>query len=195
MSSCGHPVSDCGGLAIMIKVRSSALGVHWRTGLGIYDDEGAQVATGTCPTNAAPFGLYVAEIDLDRRRARVFNRSVQGHVEAHQLGVRASRSQCLSGRSRRSDHSNAIIGARVVMHPYQLSGSDRGSPRSGGKGLHTLRPRPGISLRAARRRHGGHDRSRLDVEPVPTQTNTPITFLCGDSHEPKLSTPLINAVL
>ena len=102
------------------------------TDFGIFDDEGAQVATGTLPDERWPgtTGLYVAEIELDApAREGLYTWSVKGHVEGFtSFGVRVvSAPECLV-RVEAVDQitQTPISGARVVMHPYQAVTDERG---------------------------------------------------------------------
>ena len=102
------------------------------TDFGIYDDRGAQVATGTLPDERWPgtTGLYVAEIELDAPAGEgLYTWSVKGHAEGFaSFGVRVvSAPECLV-RVETVDHITQvpISGARVVMHPYKAVTDERG---------------------------------------------------------------------
>jgi hypothetical protein len=102
------------------------------TDFGIYDDEGAEVATRTLPDERWPgtTGLYVAEIELDAPGGEgLYTWSVKGHAEAFtSFGVRVvSAPECLI-RLEAVDRitQTPISGARVVMHPYKAVTDERG---------------------------------------------------------------------
>jgi hypothetical protein len=102
------------------------------TDVGIYDEEGAQVATGTLPDERWPgtTGLYVAEIELDAPAGEgLYTWSAKGHVEGFtSFGVRVvSAPECLV-RVEAVDQvtQTPISGARVVMHPYKAVTDERG---------------------------------------------------------------------
>jgi hypothetical protein len=103
-----------------------------KTDFAIYDDKGAQVATGTLPDERWPgtTGLYVAEIDLDAPAGEgLYTWSVKGHAEGFtSFGVRVvSAPECLV-KVEAVDHitQTPISGARVVMHPYKAVTDERG---------------------------------------------------------------------
>jgi len=126
------------------------------TDFGIYDDEGAQVATGTLSDERWPgtTGLYVAEVELDAPAGEGLHIwSVKGpstalgagpltglgtdsgsdtgipHAEGStRFGVRVvSPPECLV-RVEAVDQitQTPISGARVVMHPYKAVSDERG---------------------------------------------------------------------
>jgi hypothetical protein len=103
------------------------------TDFGIYDDEGAQIATGTLSDERWPgtTGLYVAEVELHAPAGEgLYTWSVKGqHAEgSSSFGVRVvSRPDCLV-RVEAIDKitRTPISGARVVMHPYKAVSDDRG---------------------------------------------------------------------
>ena len=99
---------------------------------GIYDEAGAQVATGTLPDERWPgtTGLYVAEIELEAPAGEgLYTWSVRGHAEGFaSFGVRVvGAPECLV-RVEAVDHisQTPIGGARVIMHPYQAVTDERG---------------------------------------------------------------------
>ena len=102
------------------------------TDFGIYDDKGAQVATGTLPDEHWPgtTGLYVAEIELAAPADEgLYTWSVKGHAEGFTtFGVRVvSAPECLV-RVEAVDQvtRTPLSGARVVMHPYKTVTDERG---------------------------------------------------------------------
>jgi len=103
------------------------------TNFGIYDDEGAQVATGTLSDERWPgtTGLYVAEVELDAPASEgLYTWSVKDLHAAGSIsfGVRAvSAPECLV-RLEAVDKitQTPISGARVVMHPYKAVSDERG---------------------------------------------------------------------
>ena len=103
------------------------------TDFGIYDDEGAQVATGTFSDERWPgtTGLYVAEVELDAPAGEgLYTWSVKGqHAEGFSsFGVRVvSPPDCLV-RVEAVDTitQTPISGARLVMHPYKAVSDERG---------------------------------------------------------------------
>ena len=126
------------------------------TRFGIYDHEGAQVATGTLPDQHWPgtTGLYVAEVELEAPAGEgLYTWSVKGpstplgagpspalgedagldggipHVEGSiSFGVRVvSHPECLVRVEAVDKESQTpLSGARVVMHPYKAVTDDRG---------------------------------------------------------------------
>ena len=102
------------------------------TEFGIYDEQGAQVATGTLPDECWPgtTGLYVAEIELDAPAGEgLYTWSVKGHVEGFtSFGVRVVRApECLVRVEAVDQITQApISGARVVMHPYKAVTDEHG---------------------------------------------------------------------
>jgi hypothetical protein len=103
------------------------------TDVGIYDDEGRQVATGTLADERWPgtTGLYVAEVELDAPAGEgLYTWSVRGqHAEgSSSFGVRVvSPPDCLV-RVEAVDHITRapLSGARVVMHPYKAVSDEHG---------------------------------------------------------------------
>ena len=102
------------------------------TDVGVYDEEGGQVAAGMLPDEHWPgtTGLYVAEIELVAPSGEGLHTwSVKGHAEGlTTFGVRVvSAPDCLV-RVEAVDHGTQtpISGARVVMHPYQAVTDERG---------------------------------------------------------------------
>ena len=103
------------------------------TDFGIYDDEGAQVATGTLSDERWPgtTGVYVAEVELDAPAGEgLYTWSVKDlHAEGStSFGVRVvSPPECLL-RVEAVDKitRTPISGARVVMHPYKAVSDERG---------------------------------------------------------------------
>src|SRR5262245_7378881 len=108
---------------------------------GIYDHEGAQVASGTLTGDRWPgtSGLYVAAVELEApSREGLYTwsvRSGQGsdvgilHAEgSFSFGVRVvSRPQCLvTVEVVDKDKQTPLSGARVVMHPYKAITDERG---------------------------------------------------------------------
>jgi hypothetical protein len=102
------------------------------TDFGIYDEEGAQVATGTLPDERWPgtTGLYVAEIELDAPAGEgLYTWSVKGHAEGFtSFGVRVVNApECLiTVEAVDRITQTPISGARVVMHPYKAVTDERG---------------------------------------------------------------------
>lgn len=103
------------------------------TDFGIYDDEGAQVATGTLSDERWPgtTGLYVAEVELDAPPGEgLYTWSVKGqHAEgSSSFGVRiVTPPDCLVRVEAVETITQATIsGARVVMHPYKAVSDERG---------------------------------------------------------------------
>ena len=102
------------------------------TDFGIYDEEGAQVATGTLPDERWPgtTGLYVAEIELDAPAGEgLYTWSVKGHAEGFtSFGVRVVNvPECLiTVEAVDRITQTPISGARVVMHPYKAVTDERG---------------------------------------------------------------------
>ena len=117
---------------IKVGIKCSS-GCHLaNTDFGIYDEEGAQVVTGTLPDERWPgtTGLYVAEIELEAPAGEgLYTWSVRGHAEGFaSFGVRVvSAPECLV-RVEAVDHisQTPISGARVIMHPYQAVTDERG---------------------------------------------------------------------
>jgi hypothetical protein len=107
---------------------------------GIYDHAGAQVATGTLSGGHWPgtTGLYVAEVELQAPAAEgLYTWSVKGagsdvglpHAEgSSSFGVRVVRPPEYRVTVEALDKASQtpLRGARVVMHPYQAVGDDRG---------------------------------------------------------------------
>jgi hypothetical protein len=103
------------------------------TNFGIYDAEGAQVATGTLSDERWPgtTGLYVAEVELHAPPGEgLYTWSVRDlHAEGStSFGVRAvSPPECLVRLEAVDKISQTpISGARVVMHPYRAVSDERG---------------------------------------------------------------------
>lgn len=126
------------------------------THFGIYDHDGAQVATGTLPQERWPgtTGLYVAEVELEAPAGEgLYTWSVKGpstllgagpltasgedtgldgelsHVEGSiSFGVRVvSHPECLVRIEAVDKESQTpLSGARVVLHPYKAVTDDRG---------------------------------------------------------------------
>jgi hypothetical protein len=110
---------------------------------GIYDHEGAQVATGTVPGDPWPgtTGLYVAEVELEAPAAEgLYTWSVKGpqsdgsdvgipHAEGSiSFGVRVvSHPECrVTVETVAKVSQTPLRGARVVMHPYKAVTDERG---------------------------------------------------------------------
>ena len=107
---------------------------------GIYDHEGAQVASGTLTGDRWPgtSGLYVAELVLEApAREGLYTWSVRGqgsdvgilHAEGSvSFGVRVvSHPQCLvTVEAVDKDNQTPLSGAHVVMHPYKAITDERG---------------------------------------------------------------------
>jgi hypothetical protein len=107
---------------------------------GIYDHEGAQVASGTLTGDRWPgtSGLYVAEAVLEApAREGLYTWSVRRqasdvgilHAEGSiSFGVRVvSHPQCLvTVEAVDKDNQTPLSGARVVMHPYKAITDERG---------------------------------------------------------------------
>jgi hypothetical protein len=117
---------------ITVGIKCSS-GCHLaNTDFGIYDEAGAQIATGTLPDERWPgtTGLYVAEIELEAPAGEgLYTWSVRGHAEGFaSFGVRVvSAPECLV-TVEAVDHisQTPISGARVIMHPYQGITDERG---------------------------------------------------------------------
>jgi len=103
------------------------------TDFGIYDNEGAQLATGTLSDERWPgtTGLYVAEVELEAPAGEgLYSWSVKTpHAEgSSSFGVRVvSPPECLV-RVEAVDQitQTPISGARLVMHPYKAVSDERG---------------------------------------------------------------------
>jgi len=103
------------------------------TDFGVYDDEGAQVATGTLSGERWPgtTGLNVAEIELEAPAGEgLYSWSVKDlHAEGStSFGLRVvSPPECLL-RVEAVDKitQTPLSGARVVMHPYKAVTDERG---------------------------------------------------------------------
>lgn len=103
------------------------------TDFGVYDDEGAQVATGTLSGERWPgtAGLNVAEIELEAPAGEgLYSWSVKDlHAEGStSFGLRVvSPPECLL-RVEAVDKitHTPLSGARVVMHPYKAVTDERG---------------------------------------------------------------------
>jgi len=116
------------------------------TDFGIYDDEGAQVATGTLSDERWPgtTGLYVAEVELDAPAGEgLYTWSVRGqHAEgSSSFGVRVvSPPDCLvMVETVDTITQTPISDARVVMHPYKAVSDERGVAEVRvAKGVYTL---------------------------------------------------------
>jgi hypothetical protein len=107
---------------------------------GVYDHEGAQVATGTLPGDRWPgtTGLYVAEVELEAPAGEGLHTwSVKGlgsdvgipHAEGSiSFGVRVvNHPECLVRVETVDKISQTpLTGARVVMHPYKAVSDERG---------------------------------------------------------------------
>ena len=107
---------------------------------GVYDNDGAQVATGTLPGDRWPgtTGLYVAEVQLEAPAEEgLYTWSVKcpgsdvgiPHAEgATSFGVRVvSHPECLVTVETVDKVSQTpLMGARVVMHPYKAVTDDHG---------------------------------------------------------------------
>ena len=116
------------------------------TDFAVYDDEGAQIATGTLSDERWPgtTGLYVAEVELEAPAGEGLHTwSVKGsHAEgSSSFGVRVvSAPDCLV-RIEAVDTvtRTPISGARVVMHPYKAVAGERGMAEVRvAKGAYTL---------------------------------------------------------
>jgi hypothetical protein len=110
------------------------------TAFGIYDDEGASLASGTLSDDCWPgtTGLYVADVELQAPEGEgLYTWSVKGpssnagipHAEGTtSFGVRAVRQPDYLLRVEAVDQADhtPISGARVVMHPYHAVTDERG---------------------------------------------------------------------
>jgi len=103
------------------------------TDVGVYDAEGAQIATGTLSDERWPgtTGLYVAEVELEAPAGEgLYSWSVKDlHAEGStSFGLRVvSPPECLL-RVEAVDTitQTPLSGARVVMHPYKAVTDERG---------------------------------------------------------------------
>ena len=110
------------------------------TNFGIYDDAGAQLASGTIPAERWPgTALHVAEVELDAPAAeglytwsvKSFSRT-DGEVahaeESITFGVRVVANPEFLVTVEAVDQSDQapLTGARVVMHPYRAVTDERG---------------------------------------------------------------------
>ncbi|MBI3049701.1 MAG: hypothetical protein HYY76_15460 [Acidobacteria bacterium] len=107
---------------------------------GVYDHEGARVATGTLPGDRWPgtTGLYVAEVELDAPAGEgLYTWSIRApeagvgipHADgSSSFGVRVvSRPEHLVVVEAIDKESQTpLAGARVVMHPYKAVSDERG---------------------------------------------------------------------
>jgi hypothetical protein len=120
---------------------------------GIYDNQGAQVATGTLPGKRWPgtTGLYVAEVELEAPAAEgLYTWSVNGpgsdvglpHAESSfSFGVRVvgHPEYRVTVEVINKASQTPLQDARVVMHPYQALTDQRGVAEVWvAKGVYTL---------------------------------------------------------
>jgi hypothetical protein len=97
---------------------------------GVYDHEGALVATGSVSDDVWPgtTGLYFSEVELSAPRTEgLYTWSVRGSSSTT-FGIRVvAEPECLV-RIEAVDEANQapLGGARVVMHPYRAVTDDRG---------------------------------------------------------------------
>jgi len=110
------------------------------TGFGVYDDEGAQIATGTLSDERWPgtTGLYVTEVELEAPAAEgLYTWSVRSlgsdaeipHADGSvSFGVRvvSHPEYLVTVETVDKESQTPLSGARVVMHPYKAVTDERG---------------------------------------------------------------------